>query len=39
MAVCEWVHMQEPNFMTEFFKLVPRWDKCIIAIGEYIKTQ
>jgi len=40
MAVREWVHMQEPDFsMTEFFNLVPRWDRCVGVIGEYINIQ
>jgi len=38
MAVHEWVHM--PDFSTtEFFSLVPRQDKYISVIGEYIKIQ
>jgi hypothetical protein len=40
MAVCEWVHMQELDFsMTEFFNLVPRWDKCVSVIGECINIE
>jgi len=40
MAVREWVHMQEPDFsMTKFFNHVPRWDKRISVIGEYINIQ
>jgi hypothetical protein len=37
-AVGEWVRMQEPDFYREgIFKLVPRWDKCISVLVEYVE--
>jgi hypothetical protein len=36
MAFHEWLCMQEPDFYDDkFFKLVPRWNKCINVLGEY----
>jgi hypothetical protein len=37
MAVYEWLRMQEPDFYRDgIFKLVPRWDKCILVLGDYV---
>ena len=36
MAVCDWVWMQEPSvFCDGIFKHVPRWNKCVIVLGDY----
>jgi hypothetical protein len=38
IAVDEWLRMQKPNFYRDgIFKLVPRWDKCINVLGDYIE--
>jgi hypothetical protein len=38
MAVSEWLRMQEPNFFGDgIFKLMPRWDKCITVLGDYVE--
>jgi len=36
MAVGEWVWMQEPSVDCDgIFKHVPRWNKCVIVLGDY----
>jgi len=38
MAVHEWLRMQDTDFCRAgIFKLVPRWDKCIILAGIVLK--
>jgi hypothetical protein len=38
MAVGEWLRVQEPDcYRDGIFKLVPKWDKCINVLGEYVK--
>jgi hypothetical protein len=38
MAVGEWLRMQEPDFYRDgIFKLVPRWDKCINVLRDYVE--
>jgi hypothetical protein len=38
MAVREWLQMQEHDFYRDgIFKLVPRWDKSINALVDYVK--
>jgi hypothetical protein len=38
MAVGERLRMQEPDFYRDgIFKLVPRWDKCISVLGDYVE--
>jgi hypothetical protein len=38
MAVREWLWMQEHDlYRNGIFKLVPRWDKCINVLGDYVE--
>jgi hypothetical protein len=38
MVAGEWLRMQEPDFYRDgIFKLVPRWDKCINVLGDYVE--
>jgi hypothetical protein len=38
MAVSEWLGMQQPDFYRDgIFKLVPRWDRCIGVVGDYVE--
>jgi hypothetical protein len=38
MAVREWLRMQKPGFYRDgIFKLVPRRDKYISVLGDYVK--
>jgi hypothetical protein len=38
MAVRERLKMQEPDlYSDEIFKLVPRWDKSINVLGDYVE--
>jgi hypothetical protein len=35
IAISEWLRLQEPDFCGDgIFKLVPRWDKYINALGD-----
>jgi hypothetical protein len=38
-AVHEWLQMQEPEFYHDrIFELVPRWDRCINVLGDYVEN-
>jgi hypothetical protein len=38
MAVGEWLQIKEPNFYCDrIFKLMPRWDKCINVLRDYVE--
>jgi hypothetical protein len=38
MAVGEWLGMQQPDLYRDgIFKLVPRWDKRINVLGDYVE--
>jgi hypothetical protein len=39
MAVCKSLQTQEPDFYRDgIFKLVPKWDKCIIVPRDYVEN-
>jgi hypothetical protein len=38
MAVRERLRMQQPDpYRDGIFKFVPRWDKCINVLGDYVE--
>jgi hypothetical protein len=38
MAALEWLRMQEPDFCRDgTLKLVPRWEKCLGILGDYVE--
>jgi hypothetical protein len=38
LAFGNWLRIQEPDFYRDgVFKLVPRWDKCINVLGDYVE--
>jgi hypothetical protein len=40
MAVYEWLQMQEPDFYGDrIFKVMPRWEKCTNAPGNYVENK
>jgi hypothetical protein len=39
MAVCQWLQKQEPDFnRDEIFKRLPRSDKFISILGDYVEN-
>jgi hypothetical protein len=39
MVLHEWVWMKELEICNNgIFRLVPRWDKCISVIGDYVEN-
>jgi hypothetical protein len=38
MALHKWLWMQEPHlYHSRIFKLMPRWDKCINVLRDYVE--
>jgi hypothetical protein len=38
MVVGDWLRMQEPDFYSDgIIKPVPKWDKCINVLGDYVE--
>ncbi|KAG8230543.1 hypothetical protein J437_LFUL008366 [Ladona fulva] len=37
-AVCRWLYSQQTDFFEQgILKLVPRWEKCVEKIGDYVE--